>query len=99
VDWLWKVLIGCDGVEEVALRRPSDTPDCSEFFPSPFVGVDMVSLPSLLRDVDDEPEFVATTDTVGRSFNVSIGGSSSSLASGLLGHRFEGVHFIDLDGT
>ena len=67
MDWLWKVLIGCDGVEEVALRRPSDILDCSGFFRSPFVGVDMVPLPLLVRDVDDEPEFVATSGAVGRS--------------------------------
>jgi len=59
----------------------------------------MVPLPLLVRDVDDELEFVVTSGAVGRSFNVSIGGSSSSLASGLVGHRFEGGHFIDLDGA
>jgi hypothetical protein len=81
------------------LRRLSDTPDCAEFFSSPFVGVDMVSLPFFVCDAGDEPEFVAAGGAVGRSFNVSIGGSSSSLAFGLVGHRFEGGHFIDLNGT
>ena len=59
----------------------------------------MVPLLLLVRDVDDEPEFVATSGAVGHSFNVSIGRSSSSPASGLVGHRFERGHFIDLDGT
>jgi hypothetical protein len=81
------------------LRRPSDTPNCSKSFRSLFVGVDMVSLPFLVRNVDNELEFVATGGAVGRSFIVSICGSSSSLASGLVGHRFEGGHFIDLNGT
>ena len=89
MDWLWKVVIGCDGIEEVMLRRPSDTPDCSEpieFFRSPF----------LVRSVDDEPEFIATGGAAGRRPMSRLAAPAVSLASGLAGHCFAGGRFIDL---
>jgi hypothetical protein len=58
----------------------------------------MIPLPFLVRGVDDEPGFIATGDTAERSSMLS-GGSNGSLASGLVGHRFAGGHFIDLNGT
>jgi hypothetical protein len=102
VDWLWKAPIGCDGIEEVALRRPSNTPGCSElneFFRSPFAGVDMISLPFLVRSVDDEPDFISTGSVAGRSSTTRSTVPVVSLVSGLAGHRFAGGHFIDLNGT
>ena len=101
MDWLWEVLFGCDGVEEVALRRPSDTPDRSEpneCFRSPFTGVDVISLPLFVRDVDDEPDFIATGSAAGRSTMSRLAAPVVSLVSDLAGHRIAGGHFIDLMG-
>ena len=59
----------------------------------------MVSLPFLVRSVDDEPEFVATGSAAGRSSTSRLTAPVASLASGLAGHRFAEGHFIDLNGT
>ena len=80
------------------MRRPSNIPDRSEpneLFRSPFTGVDMISLPFLVRRVDDEPDFIAT----GGSSMTRLAAPVVSLVSGLAGHLFAGGHFIDLSGT
>jgi hypothetical protein len=84
------------------LGGSSDTPDRSEpneLFRSPFTGVDMISLPFLVRSVDDEPDFIATGSVAGRSSMTRLAAPVVSLVSGLAGHLFAGGHFIDLSGT
>ena len=55
----------------------------------------MISLPFLVRRVDDEPDFIAT----GGSSMTRLAAPVVSLVSGLAGHLFAGGHFIDLSGT
>ena len=83
------------------MRRRSNVSDCSklnDFFRSPFAGVDMISLPSLVRSVGEELDFIPPGSVAGRSSMTRLTVPVVSLVSGLAGHRFAGGHFIDLNG-
>jgi hypothetical protein len=59
----------------------------------------MVSLPFLVRCVDDEADSVAIGSPAGRSPTSRLVASEVGFASGLAGHRFAVGHFIDVNGT